>query len=211
MSSSSTPTPTFRILAMVMVAGLLLLAVPDARADYLYSFNYQATSGAIQTFSFSFTTPALITVPPDYSPAFTPFTFTDGTTTWTMDQAVAGFDTVYNRGCFDFGSPDAAVFGDCYWGFGTLPTSGAIYIAFTGGLPNSVGTFTSDQFEGASWSTILNNDRFFSHNAGALPDTGTFTLTISQAQTPVPEPSSLLLLASGAVALIGRFRKPVRG
>jgi hypothetical protein len=70
-----------------------------ARASLVYNFNIGA-AGGVQAFSFSFTVPSFVTG--SQSPAFAPFTVTDGTHTWTMFNDLTGFTVGGMAACFMF-------------------------------------------------------------------------------------------------------------
>ena len=70
-----------------------------ARASLVYDFNIGA-AGGIDAFSFSFTVPSF--VGEGQSPAFAPFTVTDGTHAWTMINDLTGHTAGVPSGCFMF-------------------------------------------------------------------------------------------------------------
>ncbi len=112
------------------------------------------------------------------SGAFSITPFTLGAYTFTQ----ALYST--SLGCFDFGTAGATIFGDnnsC--GYSTTAGNAAFYALFSP-LPTTTGTFSA----GTSFSSF----------GPSLQ-----SLTISQ----VPEPSSMLLLGSGVLALMGARRR----
>ncbi|HVZ60059.1 MAG TPA: PEP-CTERM sorting domain-containing protein [Terriglobales bacterium] len=176
-----------------------LFSASSARADELYAFSFTTTGGPdfglpIQSFSFSFTVPTFVVANnATLISTFTPFNITDGITTWTITQALAGNNT---HDCFLFGSAGAILDGP---GCGGSTPLNQVLMRFDPGLflyPTATGT-SSD-----SGSINFANGITF----------GTWSLVVSDVTRPttVPEPSSLLLLASGAVGMLGlkrRYRK----
>jgi hypothetical protein len=165
-----------------------------AHADLQYQFNVDA-SGPLEAFSFSFTVPTF--VGDGDAPVFTPFTVTDGTNSWTMtEDAVA---TLGGVGCFEFGTGG----GNTAFNFGN-PCSeevwargganGVLDFNFLG-LPTATGTY----------GIVSGIDMFFVGDTNELAyPTG--ALTVSDV-SGVPEPTSILLLASILGAVGGRLRK----
>ena len=173
-----------------------------SQASELYTFNYDAANGPVQSFSFSFTSPGFVT--DGSSPAFAPFTPTDGTNSWTMVQDLAVSADPF--GCFMFGTTGAALggmppfFGPCSVMVGGPGNSEAAFlVAIDGGLPTVAGVYTPHSFSGlfdteAGFETI-NGFEDYPDNTGAM------SLTITG--TGTPEPASLGLIAIGLAALIG--------
>jgi hypothetical protein len=160
-----------------------------------YSFDYVATSGPIESFSFSLIEPGFLASGP--LPDFTAFTLTDGTNSWTMTAA-----SVSPEGCFEFGTPFATL-GEppftCSVGVGGPGFSQGAFEAYTGGLgpPTMLGSSTVSfigPFDTAGGFEYLSND------------TGTMTLTISDA-TVTPEPAGESLAAIGLLALLAFVRR----
>src|SRR5665213_3657821 len=176
---------------------LTILGIANAsHAAELYDFDYIASGGPIQSFSFSFTAPTFLTS--ISSPSFTPFNISDGTNTWTMTQ-----DLVDNPdgGCFIFGTSGSAsppIF-PCS-SFGILQNShDASFILDFDGLPVTPGIYTPWWF-GGDFGIGSNNstERITSFQLNSdIPSTGVFTLTV----TDVPEPGSLGLMAIGLLAI----------
>ncbi|HVZ60060.1 MAG TPA: PEP-CTERM sorting domain-containing protein [Terriglobales bacterium] len=185
------------LLLLILVS---LFSASSARADELYAFSFTSTGSPIlgspiQSFSFSFTVPTFVVANNStLISTFTPFNITDGTTTWTITQALAGNNT---NDCFLFGSAGVTLNGSgCS---GTLPAGEALvrfYPSFTFLYPTATGTFSDSG----------------SVSVSTGPTSGTWSLVVSDVTRPttVPEPSSLLLLASGAAGMLGlkrRYRK----
>lgn len=177
----------------ILVCGLAALCAADSIE---YSFDYVATSGPIESFSFSLVEPGF--VPSGPLPDFTAFVVTDGTNTWTM---TAG--SVSPEGCFEFGTPFATLGGPppftCSVGVGGPGDSQGAFEVYTGGLgpPTTLGSSTVSfigPFDTAAGFEYLSND------------TGTMTLTISEAAI-TPEPAGESLAAIGLVALFAFVRR----
>jgi hypothetical protein len=175
----------------ILVAGV---TVTPATATIEYKFDYTATSGTVQSFSFSLTAPGFITSA-GQSPAFSPFTIGDGTTSWTFTQDLTGFSP-----------PTTAVF--CFATAGTLvgpnctasyhPPNGFFEATFVGGFPTAPGVYASN-FGG---SFYLPDSSLADINLG----TGTLVLTIGQINV-VPEPGSILLMLTVVAGVaFARFR-----
>lgn len=171
-----------------------------SQAAELYDFNYVAISGPIESFSFSFTTATFVTA--GTSPAFAPFTVTDGNHTWTMTK-----DLVNNSGsgCFTFGTPGSSEFLPCQ-SFGVARGSfDASWVMNFTSLPSATGTYVPFFFGGdfgIGGDNSTSAERINSLISDVqTPATGTFTLTI----TDVPEPSTFLLIAFGLFAVALRF------
>jgi hypothetical protein len=185
----------FRCILTCCVAAL-------CQASELYTFTYDAASGPVQSFSFSFTSPGFVT--DGSSPAFAPFTPTDGANSWTMTQDLAVSADPF--GCFMFGTASAGLggfppfTGPCSVSVGGPGDSqAALLIALNGGLPTAAGVYTPHSFSG-----LFDTESGFETINGFedYPDnTGTMTLTITG--TGTPEPASLGLIAIGLAALIG--------
>src|SRR5579863_2124405 len=96
----------------IALAVLLTLCAVSARAGPLvYDFSFTPTSGPVEAFEFSFVVPSFVTN--GQTPAFTPFTITDGTNSVTMTQDLF----VYNiNSCFEFGTAVNSSLGDCTTG-----------------------------------------------------------------------------------------------
>jgi len=179
----------------VCLLGCVLAAL--CHADSIeYSFDYVATSGPIESFSFSLIEPGF--VPSGLLPDFTAFVLTDGTNTWTMTA-----DSVSPEGCFEFGTPFATL-GEppftCSVGVGGPgDTQGGFYVVANGlsGPPTTLGSSTvsfGGAFDTADGFEYLSNNN------------GTMTLTISDA-TVTPEPAGESLAAIGLVALFALVRR----
>jgi hypothetical protein len=160
-----------------------------AHANLLYQFSVNASS-PLDAFSFSFTAPAF--VGDGDTPAFTPFTVTDGTNSWTMtkDQVTP----VSGGGeCFEFGTDGATFTGTCGTGVGG-PPNGAFALATLGGVvPTATGTY--GLFGGGAF------------DFGPIGQDISNNLTGSLAISDVPEPTSILLLGSILGAVGWRLRR----
>lgn len=183
-----TYTHAMRFLYLPVLACALATSV---KGDLLYSFSYDAATGPLQSFAFSFTAPDFAVN--GESPGFTPFTLTDGTNSWTMvsDLIEVGGTGV---GCFAFGTASAqltTIFGPCSFAVGGDGV-GAFVLVTDGGLPSAVGTYASSDFTGIL-NTAVGSTKFFGPIGGSTDDTGSMSLTISP--TSVPEPSTIALLA----------------
>jgi hypothetical protein len=182
----------FKILLSLLALGLL----PPCQADVLYTFDYTALNGPVQSFEFSFTTPTFLTT--SSSPAFTPFTVTDGTNHWTMtEDAVAAFPSS-SLECFMFGTPPLPP--GC--GFGVAdagPGQGWFYVLFSGTLsaPGVHGVLVGGTFYTPAGAESISN--VFGPNTA----TGTMSLTIAS----VPEPEYVGFTALVLPILIGLLVK----
>jgi hypothetical protein len=154
-----------------------------ARASLVYDFNIGA-AGGIDDFSFSFTVPSF--VGEGQSPAFAPFTVTDGTHTWTMINDVTG------PGCFMFDNGGtSSLQPPC--GIGVFaPPDGALSLAVVGGpLPTATGVYT-----------LFGSGLFdFAGGQGTLETSPVGTLDVTGAA--VPEPRTSIGLFGIAVATLG--------
>lgn len=178
------------------------------QADVLYTFTYTAVTGPVQNFSFSFTAPTFVT--DGSSPAFTPFSPTDGTNSWTMTKdLVALSDPSGANTCFMFGTPFATFgapppFGPCGIGVGGPGVNqGAILLETSGGLPSAPGIYSTVHFSGLLDTPAGFEDINLGPISGSIDNTGTMTLVV----TSVPEPSTLSLMAIGLLALGGALAK----
>jgi len=178
---------TFRNRKAAAAAALSFVAccilAGSARADLLYQFSLNA-SGGIHAAAFSFTVPTFVTT--GESPAFTPFTLTDGTHTWTFVEGVAA--NLVGLGCFAFGTGGTATLGpDCGTGVQSSPDA-AFLLQMDGGLPTATGTYSLDGrgiFDFPGGQQVL--------GIGGAPHlTGNLVITIPI--NPVPEPSMWLLV-----------------
>jgi hypothetical protein len=152
------------------VLALFLFAGP-ARADLEYAFNVTSASGALQPFSFSFTSPTFLAV--NDVPTFTPFNVTDGVNSWTLTEGLASENV---DGCFEFGTATGATLGTpCVIGVDGASSSAAMIVLLLVPLPTATGVYDF------SFGLFLNS-------AGATPLTGSLDITA------VPEPASIGLL-----------------
>jgi hypothetical protein len=165
-----------------------------AHADLVYDFNVNAStdpSNPLEAFSFSFTAPTFVGNPS--TPAFTPFTVTDGTHSWTMTEDWVG--TQFSTTCFEFGTGGVTV-NSCGWAIPSGINGGAIDLAILA-LPTATGTY--------GFTTFLNELNFNGDASADFPNL-TGTLTVSEV-SGVPEPTSILLLASILCAVGWRVRR----
>jgi len=187
-------------LVLVSVFG----AVLPAYGSLLYSFTYTAQTGTVQSFSFSLLSPTFIG---SGTPAFQPFTVTDGSTALTISQDLVGTSTGITLGstflppgdgCFSFATSgaDLAQFGGCGW---AIPNNGVSQAAFTvdipGGLPSAIGTSSNLIFDGITLLQPSGTEDGF-YNCCGGQSSGAMQLTVSQ----VPEPPTFLpvvILAAG--------------
>jgi hypothetical protein len=164
-----------------------------AQADIFYEFNLNASTdpnNPLEAFSFSFTAPTFVGNPS--TPAFTPFTVTDGTHSWTMTEDWVGTGNGIN--CFEFGTgAGEANLGSC--GAVVAGIGGEIQFA-SSVLPTATGTYGLTPGFGG----IL----LFA-GGGDFPGL-TGTLTVSEV-SGVPEPTSILLLTSILCAVGWRVRR----
>jgi hypothetical protein len=166
-----------------------------ARASLVYDFNIGA-DGGIDAFSFSFTVPSF--VGEGQSPAFAPFTDTDGTHTWTLINDLTGHTTGVPSGCFMFDNGGtSSLQPPC--GVGVFaPPDGALFLTLGVGvpLPTATGVYT------LSGSGLFN----FAGGQGTLDTSPVGTLDVTGAS--VPEPRTSIGLFSIAVATLAwKLRK----
>lgn len=185
-------------LLTLMILGALFAV--SARADEMYTLSFATTSGQIESFGFSFIVPTFVTT--GQSPAFTPFTITDGTNT----SAPLSLDLAENLGsgasCFSFATATNATIdpppnGPCNseW---NAPNGGFVQFLFLGNaLPTAEGTYTGP-------GSVAG---FYFGPSSADFSIGTGVLTIS-APSSVPEPTSVILMSTTLleVAFVARKR-----
>jgi hypothetical protein len=165
-----------------------------------YSFSYSATSGPIQSFSFSFLEPTFVTG--GTSPAFTPFVVTDGANTWTMTNDLTYSDST--SGCFMFGNPSEILgVGGLFGSSGCVinptgpgPDPEGFFFATSGGLPSAPGIYPASDATGLFVLPTGGFEQIVSTEAGSV--IGTMNLTI----TELPEPSTLGLAAIGLFGFV---------
>jgi hypothetical protein len=155
-----------------------------AHADILYQFNVNVSSGPLDPFSFSFTAPTF--VGDGDTPAFTPFTVTDGTNSWTMTKdEISPVPGGVPGDCFEFGT-DGALLETVTC---TTGTNAFLLEPTTGVIPTATGTY------GLSGGAL-----FAVGGAGGLESSFlTGSLTISS----VPEPTTSILLLGGILGAAG--------
>jgi len=159
--------------AVLNVLAICLFAGP-ARADLEYAFNVTSASGALQPFSFSFTSPTFLA--DNDVPTITPFTVTDGVASWTFTQGLASENV---DGCFEFGTASGATLATpCVIAADGAPQSAAMIVLLMVPLPTATGVYDF------SFGLFLNS-------AGATALTGSLDITSIAA---VPEPASIGLL-----------------
>jgi hypothetical protein len=104
---------TMKSFALVL-ASVFAASLP-CQAELVYDFSFTSTTSPIQSFSFSIDSPAFIG---PGSSALPPFTITDGSNVWTLDQDLVGISTGVilgstllpaGDGCFAFGSSGAVL------------------------------------------------------------------------------------------------------
>jgi hypothetical protein len=192
--------------SFALVLASVFAASFPCQAELVYDFSFTSTSAPIQSFSFSIDSPGFI-VPG--SPDIAPFTITDGSHVWTLDQDLVGISTGVilgstllpaGDGCFAFGSSGAVLTNN---GCGVaIPNQGTSEAAFVvdlpGGLPSSTGTFSNLLFDAiAVLEPSFTEEGFYNCCGGS---DGAMQLNITQ----TPEPSSFALLAM-AICLCGTF------
>lgn len=152
-----------------------LLAAP-AHADLEYAFNVTSSSGALQPFSFSFTSAAFLAN--NDVPIFTPFTVTNSSDSWTLTQGLVTQNSGGN-GCFEFGTASGVLNNNCNVGTDGSDQSAALLLELKVALPTAPGVydFMAGNF---IWDTSFVFDL-----------TGSLDITAIAA---VPEPASIGLL-----------------
>lgn len=195
-----------------------MAAALPARADLVYTFSFTTTSSSIHDFTFSITSPEFIGAG---SPTLDPFTITDGTKVWDIDQDLAGISTGITigstylpagDGCIAFGTAGAELL-DNGCGpevpHGAPPLDAAFVVAFTGGLPMETGTYSDLIFDGDALSqvgTAQEQQEFFFNCCDG--QNGALQLTITQ----TPEPRFVLLpLAACLIGLLLLAKNPRLG
>jgi hypothetical protein len=104
-----------------------------------YAFNVTSASGALQPFSFSFTSPTFLAL--NDVPVFTPFSVTDGVNSWTLAQGLASENV---DGCFEFGTVPGSTLDPmslCAVGFDGAPQSAAMIFFLLVPLPTATGVY----------------------------------------------------------------------
>jgi hypothetical protein len=187
------------VLKFLLSATTVILLTEPASAALLYQFDYTATSGPIQSFSFNFTSPVFITTP-GLSPAMTPFVITDGSYSWTIVQDLSYTSPPTTAGfCFGTSGTSMGVgIGGCTASYS--PPNGFFQASFLAGFPTAPGVYPSN-FGG---SLYLPDTSFVQFNLG----TGTLILTIEDTTAvPEPGPASSLALACGGMLLLALRRR----
>lgn len=188
---------------MITSARLLLISLLaccfsiPSYADVVYSFDYTAVSGPVQSFAFSLTTPTFITG--DSSPALTPFTPTDGVHTFTITK-----DLVSAGGCFMFGTPYATLSGpppfECSVAAGGPGYNQGGFIVDTMKLPAAPGRYGPEPFIGG-FDASSGFEYIESSPSPFFQKTGVMSLTVTEPS--VPEPAALSSLVIGFCAVWG--------
>jgi hypothetical protein len=172
---------------------LLSVFAASARADLLYSFSFTPTEGPIESFAFSFDVPAFVTT--GQSPAFDPFTLTDGTNSASLTEDLAENTTAGN--CFVFlTATGASSNSEC--DIDVHDNGAAVRMVASGGLPTMTGTFTYDA------AAVLGTG---SEVEGVA---GTVDLTITNTPLTTPEPSSWILMSTTLLAVAFVARKSMQ-
>jgi hypothetical protein len=170
-----------------------------AHASVLYTFTYTPDSGPVQGFSFSFSAPTFITTPGPFP--FTPFSYTDGTNTWTMAQSRAENAGTPGIDCFYFATEQNATLGECT-SFLVPPDSGNFAIFLWNGFPSQAGTYSSTYDMGSPYLISFGSARYV--GSQAVPtfgnDTGSGVLVVT-ADTVVPEPGTAVLIGATLAVL----------
>jgi len=197
------------LIRLLQICVLAVCITSCAQAAVIYTFSYSAVTGPIHSFSFSFESPTFVT---DLtSPAFTPFTVTDGANDWTFTQDLVSVvdPSGLNFGCFVFGTQFAGLggppplFGPCSFSVGGPGVSEAAFeFLLNDGLPTASGVYPARSFSGA-FDTPTGFEFIGDLNNAANP-TGDMVLTIS------PEPSSLSLMAAVLLLTSIRFARRLR-
>jgi hypothetical protein len=157
--------PALTAIAVCLFAG-------PARADLEYAFSVTSASGALQPFSFSFTSATFLAE--NDAPAFAPFTVTDGVDSWTFTQGLVSQNV---DGCFEFGTATGSTLAPlCAIAVDGAPQSAAMVLLQDVPLPTATGAYD------ISFGLFL-------ASVGVIDD-----LTGSLDITAVPEPASIGLL-----------------
>jgi hypothetical protein len=172
---------------------LLSVFAASARADLIYSFSFTPTSGSIESFAFSFDVPTYVTT--GQSPAFDPFTITDGTHSASITEDLA--ENITSGSCFVFltatGASDNS---QCDINVGD--NGAAVQMKAAGGLPTTTGTFTYIS------AALLGTGTEVEGVAGVTE------LTITNAPLTTPEPSSWILMSTMLLAVAFVARKSMQ-
>jgi hypothetical protein len=203
----------FRSLSILTVLLTVFGFVPSALADYTYSIEYAADAGTpVQSFSFSFSAPSIITAPPDSSPSFTPFIVTDGATDYSISKGLIGYNATYGISCLEFATANVNLSGNgCDFSaeVGYEPV-GYFGLEFVGSLPNSVGNFHVPGFYGYVFDANGIESDIYGYD-NLVQRTGTMAFAISSTQPdPVPEPSTLALVTGGLIGGLGPIRRKLQ-
>jgi len=184
------------LMRLLKICVLAICIASCCQAGVIYTFSYAAVRGPVHSFSFSFESPTFVT---DLtSPAFTPFTVTDGANNWTFTKDLASVvdPSGLNIGCFVFGTQFAGIggppplFGPCSFSVGGPGVSEAAFeFLLNGGLPMAAGVYPARSFSGA-FDTPTGFEFIGDINDPTNP-TGNMVLSVS------PEPSSLSFMLVG--------------
>ncbi len=164
-------------LRLLLTFALCLMAPLLASADYVYSFSGETNGGTVD--SFTFTSPTLIQ---------------SSTTILSWTSCVSGGGACLFTALEPNGASSSNGSTTTYYDELQIDDNPGDFYFFGSGAFGQVGQHTTDAYI----TSIL--------SLGFGPSIGTGTLTITDTSA-VPEPSSLMLLGTGALTLFGPIRK----
>lgn len=177
---------------LIVLIGVFLYPDTVFAGSIEYDFSFMPTSGPFQPFSFVIVSPTFL----DQEPlSFTPFSYTDGTNTWTMAQGSTA--DLYNPGdiqnqatCFEFATATAGSVSPCS-SEAQEPNGGDILMSFgyIASFPMGIGTYSHTGIVAGIMGPLLESSP------------GTVTLTVSE----VPEPRTTLALGLALGALLAAW------